>query len=145
MVRPGIRGSCLAASLLLLALSLPGCGNSGPGGRDGRGGRPANVSTTPRGNSTRISTRLSPTTGRIKRPDRGGHQSHGGAASPRGIRRLQADVVTLALAYDIDAIAENAGLLPADWQKRLPHNSCPYTSTITFGPKATRKGFARLG
>src|SRR5213083_1185916 len=50
---------------------------------------------------------------------------------------LKADVVTLALAYDIDAIAEQARLLPADWQKRLPNNSSPYTSTIVF---LVRKG-----
>jgi sulfate/thiosulfate transport system substrate-binding protein len=45
---------------------------------------------------------------------------------------LEADVVTLGLAYDIDAIAQKAKLLPADWQKRLPYNSTPYTSTIVF-------------
>ena len=45
---------------------------------------------------------------------------------------LQADIVTLALAYDIDEIAERGKLLPSDWQKRLPHNSSPYTSTIVF-------------
>jgi sulfate/thiosulfate transport system substrate-binding protein len=50
---------------------------------------------------------------------------------------LEADVVTLALAYDIDVIAEKAKLLPADWQKRLPNNSTPYTSTIVF---LVRKG-----
>jgi len=50
---------------------------------------------------------------------------------------LQADVVTLALAYDIDAIAEKSKLLPAEWQKRLPNNSTPYTSTIVF---LVRKG-----
>ncbi|MGD0968307.1 MAG: sulfate ABC transporter substrate-binding protein [Candidatus Aquilonibacter sp.] len=50
---------------------------------------------------------------------------------------LQADVVTLGLAYDIDAISQKAGLLPADWQKRLPDNSTPYTSTIVF---LVRKG-----
>ncbi len=50
---------------------------------------------------------------------------------------LEADVVTLALAYDIDEIAERAKLLPADWQKRLPNNSSPYTSTIVF---LVRKG-----
>ncbi len=44
----------------------------------------------------------------------------------------QADVVTLALASDIDAIHDKAGLLPSDWQKRLPNNSCPYSSTIVF-------------
>jgi sulfate transport system substrate-binding protein len=50
---------------------------------------------------------------------------------------LQADVVTLALAADIDAISKNGRLLPADWQKRLPQNSAPYTSTIVF---LVRKG-----
>jgi sulfate transport system substrate-binding protein len=72
-------------------------------------------------------------------------QSHGGS-SKQGravIDGLDADVVTLALAYDIDEIAEKAKLLPADWQKRLPHNSSPYTSTIVFlvrkgNPKAIR-------
>ena len=44
---------------------------------------------------------------------------------------LDADVVTLALAYDIDAVAA-AGLIAKNWQERLPHNSCPYTSTIVF-------------
>jgi sulfate/thiosulfate-binding protein len=66
-------------------------------------------------------------------------QSHGGAAKQARavIDGLEADVVTLALAYDIDAIAEKAKLIPADWQKRLPHNSSPYTSTIVF---LVRKG-----
>ncbi len=66
------------------------------------------------------------------------NQSHGGAGKQARavIEGLQADVVTLALAYDIDAIAD-AGLIPADWQKRLPHNSSPYTSTIVF---LVRKG-----
>jgi sulfate/thiosulfate transport system substrate-binding protein len=61
-------------------------------------------------------------------------QSHGGSGkqSRAVIDGLDADVVTLALAYDIDAIASNAQLLPADWQKRLPNNSTPYTSTIVF-------------
>ncbi len=61
-------------------------------------------------------------------------QSHGGAGKQARavIDGLEADVVTLALAYDIDAISEKAGLLPKDWQSRLPHNSCPYTSTIVF-------------
>jgi sulfate transport system substrate-binding protein len=66
-------------------------------------------------------------------------QSHGGSAKQGRavIDGLEADVVTLALAYDIDEIAERAKLLPADWQKRLPHNSSPYTSTIVF---LVRKG-----
>ena len=65
-------------------------------------------------------------------------QSHGGSGSQARavIDGLQADVVTLALAYDIDAIA-GKGLLPADWQKRLPLNASPYTSTIVF---LVRKG-----
>ncbi len=65
--------------------------------------------------------------------------SHGGSgAQARAvIDGLEADVVTLALSYDIDAIAERAKLLPADWQKRLPDNSAPYTSTIVF---LVRKG-----
>jgi sulfate transport system substrate-binding protein len=65
-------------------------------------------------------------------------QSHGGAAKQARavIDGLEADVVTLALAYDIDAIA-NAGLLAKDWQARLPDNSSPYTSTIVF---LVRKG-----
>jgi len=66
-------------------------------------------------------------------------QSHGGSSKQARavIDGLQAAVVTLALAYDIDAISQNAGLLPADWQKRLPQNSTPYTSTIVF---LVRKG-----
>jgi sulfate transport system substrate-binding protein len=66
-------------------------------------------------------------------------QSHGGSGKQARavIDGLEADVVTLALAYDIDAIAQKAKLLPADWQKRLPHNSSPYTSTIVF---LVRKG-----
>jgi sulfate/thiosulfate transport system substrate-binding protein len=66
-------------------------------------------------------------------------QSHGGSGKQARsvIDGLEADVVTLALAYDIDEIAERAKLLPADWQKRLPHNSAPYTSTIVF---LVRKG-----
>ena len=60
-----------------------------------------------------------------------------GAQSRAVIDGLQADIATLALAADIDAIAKRAGLLPADWQKRLPENSSPYTSTIVF---LVRKG-----
>lgn len=61
-------------------------------------------------------------------------QSHGGSGgqSRAVIDGLKADVVTLALAYDIDAIADRAKLLPQDWQKRLADNSAPYTSTIVF-------------
>lgn len=67
------------------------------------------------------------------------NQSHGGSSKQARavIDGLQADVVTLALAYDIDAIHEQAKLLPQDWQKRLPHNSAPYTSTLAL---LVRKG-----
>ncbi len=66
-------------------------------------------------------------------------QSHAGSGkqSRSVIDGLEADVVTLALAYDIDALHEHGDLVPADWQKRLPDNSSPYTSTVVF---LVRKG-----
>jgi sulfate transport system substrate-binding protein len=66
-------------------------------------------------------------------------QSHGGSGKQARtvIDGLQADVVTLALAGDIDALVTQGKLLPANWQGRLPHNSSPYTSTIVF---LVRKG-----
>jgi sulfate transport system substrate-binding protein len=66
-------------------------------------------------------------------------QSHGGSGKQGRsvIDGLEADVVTLALAYDVDALAEKGNLIPKDWQKRLGHNSSPYTSTIVF---LVRKG-----
>jgi len=66
-------------------------------------------------------------------------QSHGGSSKQARavIDGLDADVVTLALAYDIDAISDKAHLLPSTWQSRLPNNSSPYTSTIIF---LVRKG-----
>ncbi len=94
-----------------------------------------------------ISTRRSPRPTRRK-PARAVEikQSHGGSGSQARavIDGLQADVVTLALAYDIDAIAAK-GLVAADWQKRLPLNASPYTSTIVFlvrkgNPRASRIG-----
>ena len=67
------------------------------------------------------------------------NQSHGGSGKQARavIDGLGADVVTLALAYDIDVIADKANLLPSDWQSKLPDNSSPYTSTIVF---VVRKG-----
>ena len=72
-------------------------------------------------------------------------QSHGGSGKQARavLDGLAADVVTLALAYDIDVLAEKGGLLPRDWQKRLPHRSSPCTSTIVFlvrqaNPKSIR-------
>ena len=66
-------------------------------------------------------------------------QSHGGSGKQARavIDGLQADVVTLALAGDIDQLAKHGNLIPADWQQRLPNNSAPYTSTIVF---LVRKG-----
>jgi sulfate/thiosulfate-binding protein len=67
------------------------------------------------------------------------NQSHGGSGKQARsvIDGLEADVVTLALAYDIDALATQGGLIPPNWQSRLPDNSTPYTSTIVF---LVRKG-----
>jgi len=67
------------------------------------------------------------------------NQSHGGSGKQARavIDGLPADVVTLALAYDIDAISANGGLIAPNWQSRLPNNSTPYTSTIVF---LVRKG-----
>jgi sulfate/thiosulfate-binding protein len=66
-------------------------------------------------------------------------QSHGGSGKQARsvIDGLQADIVTLALAYDIDVLSEKANLVPKNWQSRLPNNSTPYTSTIVF---LVRKG-----
>src|SRR5688572_10674010 len=66
-------------------------------------------------------------------------QSHGGSGKQARavIDGLQADVVTLALAYDVDALQVQANLIPPEWQKRLPENSTPYTSTIVL---LVRKG-----
>ena len=62
------------------------------------------------------------------------NQSHGGSGKQARsvIEGLEADVATLALAYDIDALSSQGALIPADWQRRLPDNSAPYTSTIVF-------------
>jgi sulfate/thiosulfate transport system substrate-binding protein len=70
------------------------------------------------------------------------NQSHGGSGKQARavIEGLEADVVTLALAYDIDAIAAQGGLIAPGWQRRLPDNSAPYTSTIVF---LVRKGNPR--
>jgi sulfate/thiosulfate-binding protein len=66
-------------------------------------------------------------------------QSHGGSGKQARsvIDGLEADVVTLGLAYDVDQLYEKAGLIPKDWQSRLPNNAAPYTSTIVF---VVRKG-----
>ncbi len=73
--------------------------------------------------------------------------SHGGSGKQARaiIDGLDADVATLALAYDVDQLQEKAKLIPKDWQKRLGHNSSPYTSTIVLlvrkgNPKTSRTG-----
>ena len=75
------------------------------------------------------------------------NQSHGGSGKQARsvIDGLEADVVTLALAGDIDAIAEKSGRIKSGWQKRLPNNAAPYTSTIVFvvkkgNPRGSRTG-----
>ena len=135
----------LALPALLAALaSLLGCGRSQPeGGAKTAGGKPVtilNVSYDPtrelfREFNEAFARHWKETTGHTVTIQ----QSHGGSGSQsRAVMDgLEADVVTLALAFDIDAIAEHAGLLPADWQGRLPHNSAPYTSTLAF---LVRKG-----
>jgi len=69
-------------------------------------------------------------------------QSHGGSGKQARsvIDGLEADVVTLALAYDVDAIAQKSGRIAADWAKKLPNNGVPYTSTVVF---VVRKGNPR--
>jgi hypothetical protein len=73
-------------------------------------------------------------------------QSHGGSGKQaRSVADgLEADVVTLALGYDIDALAERK-LIPADWQKRFPNNSSPYTSTIVFLVRKGNRRASRIG
>ena len=71
------------------------------------------------------------------------YQSHGGSGKQARsvIDGLDADVVTLALAYDVDSLFEKGNLIPKNWQSRLPNNSAPYTSTIVFlVRKANPKG-----
>src|SRR5688500_226760 len=127
------------AIILAASVFIAACGERTP---EGEGAAPATASTTPveilnvSYDPTRelyvefnaaFATHYQQTAGRQVTVQ----QSHGGAgAQARAvIDGLAADVVTLALAYDIDAIAQS-GLIDAGWQKRLPQNSSPYTSTI---------------
>jgi sulfate/thiosulfate transport system substrate-binding protein len=139
----------LGASVLLfvIGIGLAGCGssNTGGGGKSAAGGGQPKV--------TLLNVSYDPTrefyqdfnasfaeywkqkTGQEVAID----QSHAGSGKQARavIEGLEADVVTLALAYDVSAIAKKGRLLTEDWQKRLPHNSAPYTSTIVF---LVRKG-----
>ena len=92
---------------------------------------------TRRASSTRISAPPLPRSYKADKVTVNTSNGGSGAQARAVIDGLQADVLTLALAADIDAVSKNAGLLPGDWQKRLPDNSTPYTSTIVF---LVRKG-----
>jgi sulfate/thiosulfate transport system substrate-binding protein len=125
----------LAPSLLLVALAAPVAGQAAP--------KPVtllNVSYDPTRElyqdfNQQFATYWKGKTGQDVKI----RQSHGGSGKQARsvIDGLEADVVTLALAYDIDQIAEKGGTLPANWQTRLPNNSSPYTSTIVL---LVRKG-----
>jgi sulfate/thiosulfate transport system substrate-binding protein len=125
----------LAPSLLLVALAAPVAGQTAP--------KPVtllNVSYDPTRElyqdfNQQFATYWKGKTGQDVKI----RQSHGGSGKQARsvIDGLEADVVTLALAYDIDQIAEKGGTLPANWQTRLPNNSSPYTSTIVL---LVRKG-----
>jgi sulfate transport system substrate-binding protein len=129
----------LVSGLALLALGAAGCGKSAPSGGGAGAVTLLNVSYDPTRelyeevNATFSKGWLAKTGQQVTIK-----QSHGGSGKQARsvIDGLEADVVTLALAYDIDQIAR-AKLLPDDWQKRLPDNSTPYTSTIVF---LVRKG-----
>lgn len=135
----------LLRSLAALAAAavLTGCGGGAPAAEDGAG-QPAvtilNVSYDP---TRELYREFNEEFARHWHEQTGGtvtvQQSHGGSGSQSRavIDGLEADVVTLALAYDVDAIAAQAGLLPAEWQGRLPRNSAPYASTLAF---LVRKG-----
>ena len=133
----------IALAGLLAALSAaPSCRDSGPDGAD----KILNVSYDPTRElylefNAAFVKHWKAKTGR----DVAIEQSHGGSGKQARsvIDGLEADVVTLALAGDIDAIAQRSQLLPAHWQGRLPNNSAPYTSTIVFlvragNPKALK-------
>lgn len=129
----------LTLAAALVAAFLPGCGG-GSAGKDAGSVTLLNVSYDPtrelyREYNEAFISHWKQTTGQTVTVQ----QSHGGSGSQSRsvIDGLPADVVTLALAYDVDAIVEHAGLLPADWQARLPHNSAPYVSTLAF---LVRKG-----
>ncbi len=122
----------------MVALSLLGCSEKKSGGGPTR--ELMNVSYDPtRELYEKYNQRFVEHWKELKKETVSVTQAHAGsgAQSQSVINGLEADVVTLALSHDIDQIATKAKLLPEDWQGRLPHNSCPYTSTIVF---MVRKG-----
>lgn len=133
-------GGSIVLFLSLLVFGSAGCSKSGTASDGGKEVKLLNVSYDPtrelyRDINEAFARDWQTKTGQTLKVD----QSHGGSGKQARavIDGLQADVVTLALAYDIDAIAEQAGLLGKDWQSRLPSNSAPFTSTIVF---LVRKG-----
>lgn len=146
------RASVATAAVILLAV-LAGCDSQpAPGAPVGGSARAAadisllNVSYDP---TRELYTAINTAFAAEWKKSGGGtvkiNQSHGGSGKQGRsvIDGLEADVVTLALAYDIDALHERGDLVPADWQSRLPDHSAPYTSTIVFlvrkgNPKAIR-------
>ncbi len=134
----------LSATAAGLLATLSAC--SGGGEKDGKAAEITNVSYDP---TRELYQAINPAFATYWKQKTGQdvtfRMSHGGSGkqSRAIIDGLDADVATLALAYDIDAIAQKGQLLPADWQKALPDNSAPYTSTIVFlvrkgNPKAIR-------
>ncbi|WP_380785696.1 sulfate ABC transporter substrate-binding protein [Sphingomonas sp. R86521] len=126
---------------MALALAIAGCSSPSGAGKDGKGAvELLNVSYDPTRElykqvNAAFAANWQKQTGQVV----SFKMSHGGSGkqSRAVIDGLGADVVTLALAYDVDAIAERAKLLPANWETRLPDNSAPYTSTIVL---LVRKG-----
>ena len=135
MTRPAF-ARALPALGLALSLTLSACSGSG----DGNSVELTNVSYDP---TRELYQEINPGFAAAWKQKTGQtvtfRMSHGGSGkqSRAIIDGLEADVATLALSYDIDAIANKAQLLPTDWQKALPDNSSPYTSTIVF---LVRKG-----
>jgi sulfate/thiosulfate-binding protein len=137
-----VPAAIVVSSVLLAGLALVGCGgptSAASGSRDGAATL-LNVSYDPTREfyqefNASFAAYWKQQTGQAVTIN----QSHGGSGKQARavIDGLEADVVTLALAYDIDAIAERAKLLPTDWEQRLPHHSSPYTSTVVF---LVRKG-----
>lgn len=133
------RHSFLPMTLSLLALALAGCGSSSASNGKAQSGKTPvtllNVSYDPTRElyeefNADFATHYEQETGVPVTIE----QSHGGAGKQARavIDGLRADVLTLAIAYDIDQVAAKTSLFPKDWQKRLDNNSCPYTSTIVF-------------